>query len=32
MSFDSSMPIPWLTGSQVGLGPYVRELVDEYWR
>ena len=25
-------PTIWLEGQNVGLGPYVRELVEEYWR
>lgn len=25
-------PLIWLQGQRVGLGPYVRELVEDYWR
>lgn len=25
-------PLIWLQGQQVGLGPYIRELVEDYWR
>ncbi|MBV8828619.1 MAG: GNAT family N-acetyltransferase, partial [Acidobacteriaceae bacterium] len=25
-------PLIWLRGQRVGLGPYVRELVEDYWR
>src|SRR5438067_11834815 len=25
-------PLIWLHGQRVGLGPYVRELIEDYWR
>jgi diamine N-acetyltransferase len=32
MTLMDTPPPTWLQGERVGLGPYVRELVEEYWR